>query len=343
MHAISKLIETFALTTAQRDRDQIDLSMARLLHDFVGAEKVTVYRLIDDNGTHRVEQRICIDACGREHGPPKQSLGELPALRGHAHWYECKLTLDPVHYQIGSTDRMGTVFALPGEQAAAGLIEVELGPSRECLQPRDVRMINGVLKLLGNHLAILDYGERDTLTGLLNRRTFDQSFGRIVERNRIVGHEGGAGRPAWFGIADIDLFKSINDRYGHLFGDDVLLLVARLMRQTFRDSDQLFRFGGEEFVIVLEGMQAEAAEAALERLRRRIAEYSFPQVGQVTISIGYTRIGPADPPVTCFDRADAALYYAKQHGRNQVRCHEALISGGQLEKRPESAADVELF
>ena len=341
MHAISKLIESFAATTAQRDRDQIDLSMARLLHDFVEAEKVTVYRLVDDNGTCRVEQRICIDACGREHGPGKQSLSELPALGGH--WYECNMTLDPVHYQIGSTDRMGTVFALPGEQAAAGLIEVELGPNRECLQPRDVRMINGVLRLLGNHLAILDYGQRDTLTGLLNRRTFDQSFGRIVERNRIAGGEGGACRPAWFAIADIDLFKSINDRYGHLFGDDVLLLVARLMRQTFRDSDQLFRFGGEEFVIVLEGVQADNAEAALERLRRRIAEYSFPQVGQVTISIGYTRIGPTDPPVTCFDRADAALYYAKQHGRNQVRCHEALIAGGQLEKRAEPVADVELF
>jgi diguanylate cyclase (GGDEF)-like protein len=253
------------------------------------------------------------------------------------------MTLDVVHYQAGSDATMGTVFPLPGEQRAVGLIEIELGPQRNSLQPRDVRLINGVLRLLSNHLAILDYGQRDTLTGLLNRRTFDQSFDKLVERHRTLARDTGVVAPCWFAIADIDRFKSINDRYGHLFGDDVLLLMARLMRQAFRGADQLFRFGGEEFVVVLETVQPESAEAALERFRRRVAEYLFPQVGQVTISIGYTRIGSSDPAVSCFDRADAALYYAKQHGRNQLRCYETLIAGGQLQKREESTANVELF
>ncbi len=345
MNAVSKLIESFARTTAQRDRDQIDLSVARLLHDHVEACKVVVYRLIEDGNMRRVQQRVLIDPFGYEYGPAMQPPNELPRLLDRPHWYECDMTLDVVHYQAGSgaDATMGTVFPLPGEQGAVGLIEIERGPHPDSLQPRDVRMINGVLRLLSNHLAVLDYGQRDTLTGLLNRRTFDQSFDKIVERNRALARDAGIASPSWFAIADIDRFKSINDRYGHLFGDDVLLLVARLMRQAFRGSDHLFRFGGEEFVVVLESTQADNAEATLERFRRRVAEHTFPQVGQVTISIGYTRIGISDPAVSCFDRADAALYYAKEQGRNQIGCYESLIAGGQLAKREESAANIEFF
>ena len=345
MHSISKLIETFALTTAQRDRDQIDFSVARLLHDYVEASRVAVYRLIDDGPTRRVQRHILIDRDGHEYGPQSEPLNELPRLLDHPQWYECDMTLDAVHYQTGAGTgaTMGTVFPLPGEQGAVGLIEIELAPHRTSLQPREVRMINGVLRLLSNHLAVLDYGQRDTLTGLLNRRTFEQSFVKIVDRSRSLTRDAGALAPSWFAIVDIDRFKSINDRYGHLFGDDVLLLMARLMRQAFRGCDQLFRFGGEEFVIVLEGTPAENVEATLDRFRRRIADHAFPQVGQVTISIGYTRIGPSDPAVTCFDRADAALYYAKENGRNQVRCYETLIADGCLDKREDSTADIELF
>lgn len=345
MNSISKLIETFALTTAQRDRDQIDLSVARLLHDYVEASVVAVYGLIDDGPVRRVQRRILIDRNGHEYGPQVQPLSELPRLLDNPQWYECDMTLDSVHYQTGSASEatIGTVFPLPGERGAVGLIEIELAPHRTSLQPRDVRMINGVLRLLSNHLAVLDYGQRDTLTGLLNRRTFEQSFVKIVDRHRTLTRDAGAAAPSWFAIADIDRFKSINDRYGHLFGDDVLLLVARLMRQAFRGCDQLYRFGGEEFVIVLEATPLESVEATLDRFRRRVAEHAFPQVGQVTISIGYTRIGPADPAVTCFDRADAALYFAKENGRDQVRCYETLIANGDLDKREDATADIELF
>ncbi len=346
MRSFSELIESFARTTAHRDRDQIDLSIARLLHDYVEARRVAVYRMIDDGAVRRVQERLLIDRDGHEHGPQRRTLTQLPRLLDTPHWYECEITRDPVHYQAGSGSAVtiGTVFPLMSEQDVVGLIEIELEPDRSSLQPRDVRLLSGVLRLLGNHLSVLDYGQRDTLTGLLNRKTFDQSFDKILERSRILSREApDAAAHAWFAVVDIDRFKSINDRYGHLFGDDVLLLVARLMRQTFRGSDQLFRFGGEEFVIVLEAALPENAGAALERFRRRVAEHNFPQIGSVTVSIGYTRIGPSDPAVTCFDRADAALYYAKEHGRNQVRCYESLIAGGQLEERKESAANVEFF
>jgi diguanylate cyclase (GGDEF)-like protein len=344
MHSISRLIESFARTTAQHDRDQIDVSVARLLHDYLEGCQVVVYRLLEDGAGQRVQRRMRIDGDGCEHGSQDLPLNQLPTVRDRSHWSECNISQDAVHYQAGSGSAatIGTVFPLPGENGAVGLVEIEQGSGRDSLQPRDVRMINGVLRLLSNHLAVLDYGQRDTLTGLLNRRTFDQSFDKIVERHRAPAIDVTAA-PSWFAIVDIDRFKSINDRYGHLFGDDVLLLVSRLMRQAFRGSDQLFRFGGEEFVIVLETVLPDHADATLERFRRRVAEHAFPQVGQVTISIGYTRIGASDPAVSCFDRADAALYFAKQNGRNRVGCYETLIAGGQLEKREEASANIEFF
>jgi Diguanylate cyclase, GGDEF domain len=93
--------------------------------------------------------------------------------------------------------------------------------------------------------------------------------------------------PSWLGLVDIDKFKCINDNYGHLFGDEVLLLVSQLMKKSFRGTDQLFRFGGEEFVIVLDHATTEGVEVAFDRLRETIAAFEFPQVGRVTISLGY--------------------------------------------------------
>ncbi len=345
MRSLPKLIESFALATEQMDRDEIDLSVARLLHDYVDARKVIVYRLVDDGTDRRVQRRLLIDRDGHEFGPEVRPLPELPLLKETAHWDESDMTRAPVHYAVrtGSDLSLATVFPVLSEAGAVGLIEIELAPLRASLQPRDVRLISGVLRLLSNHLAVLDYGQRDTLTGLLNRKTFDQSFDKILERNRTLSRERAHDTASWFAVVDIDRFKSVNDRFGHLFGDDVLLLVARLMRQTFRGSDQLFRFGGEEFVIVLDATLPENANAALQRFRCRVADHVFPQIAQVTVSTGYTRIGTSDPAVTCFDRADAALYYAKEHGRNQVQCYENLIESGDLAKREEANTNVEFF
>src|SRR5262249_34123645 len=146
---------------------------------------------------------------------------------------------------------------------------------KSVLQARDTNLVAGILRILKNHLALLDYGERDTLTGLLNRKTFEANFDKLRQRRRHapVGNE-----PSWLGVLDIDHFKSINDTYGHLFGDEVLLLVAQLMKQSFRAADHMFRFGGEEFVVALDRASASGAQTAFDRLRTRIASYDFPQV-----------------------------------------------------------------
>ena len=164
----------------------------------------------------------------------------------------------------------------------------------------------------------------DNVTGLLNRHGWDDRATALFDQARRHG------TPLALILLDLDHFKRINDGYGHLIGDEVLLLIARLMRASFRLNDQLYRFGGEEFVILLRCMQDSDAKAALERFRVLVEQHEFPQVGHITISIGYAALCANDTPSEGFSRADKAVYYGKGHGRNQVCSYEELVRTGEL-------------
>jgi diguanylate cyclase (GGDEF)-like protein len=114
------------------------------------------------------------------------------------------------------------------------------------------------------------------------------------------------------------------------------------MRACFRRGDVLFRFGGEEFVALFSATDEATVHGVLERFRAHVAHFAFPLVGHVTISIGYSRIGVHDYPVVALDRADQALYYVKQHGRDGVRGYEELDTSGAL-GRGLAAGTIDLF
>lgn len=207
-----------------------------------------------------------------------------------------------------------------------------------------IDMIHGIIEVYRNYQSLLDYSERDALTGLFNRKTFDEQFSRYA-RNTAVGPAGERrthGDTQWLAVVDIDHFKLVNDRFGHVYGDEVLILVANLLRSSFRSNDRIFRFGGEEFVVLLRSADLEHARGIFERFRQNIEEYDFPQVGRVTVSVGFTGTSQG-APVEILGHADQALYYAKQHGRNQVCFYEELMSGGRLQVADIAHNDVELF
>ncbi|MBF0459878.1 MAG: diguanylate cyclase [Magnetococcales bacterium] len=185
----------------------------------------------------------------------------------------------------------------------------------------------------------------DPLTGLRNRQFFDTAFGKIFTILQNVGrrqHE----RPfqgAFLAMLDIDHFKKVNDTYGHLMGDEVLVLFARIMTECFRDKDATFRFGGEEFVVLLNDISPETAEVVLNRFRKAVESYAFPQVGRVTVSIGAVQIEAGELAGTLIEKADLALYHSKSNGRNQVNLYHMLVAAGHLEAVSHGTEEIDLW
>jgi len=317
-----------------------------MLFEHVQPNCVKVYRVLGEEGRQRVQLRVSMDQDGLHQGGVPTDPALLPLVTERPHWHECALLGDAVHYlpEGNAAERFDSVFPLMGNSGLIGLIEVEFSGARAAIRPHDANLVQGVLRILRNHLSALDYGERDTLTGLLNRRTFEATFAK--RRGKIIAPappEEPTTPGSWLGVIDVDRFKTINDTFGHIFGDEVLLLIARLMFDTFRSTEMIYRFGGEEFVVIVDGTNEQGAAVAYERFREAVADYRFPQVGKVTVSIGYTRVGPADVPASAMGRADSALYYAKEHGRNAVRCYDALLRDGDIQLNKSAGPELELF
>ncbi len=205
----------------------------------------------------------------------------------------------------------------------------------------DCSALSLFLRCFENQQQAWEYANLDTLTRLLNRKTFDDDFERLIAAAELAeqalkipldrrGPGVAVAQPCWLGVVDIDHFKKINDNYGHLFGDEVLLRVADLMRQSFRNHDKLFRFGGEEFVVMLRNVAEDHVQNIFDRFRMAVEDHDFPRVGQVRCSVGYSRIDPRLSPAELLGRADKALYYSKEHGRNQVNGFDELIMSGKL-------------
>ena len=155
--------------------------------------------------------------------------------------------------------------------------------------------------------------EQDGLTGLFNRRALDRRLEKAVA---TAGHEGA---PLSLIVLDTDLFKHYNDQYGHLAGDDALRCLARVMRANVRQEDMCFRYGGEEFVILLPGQGLAHATVVAERIREAYREDSASELGPGgTVSLGVAEWREGDTANTLLARADAALYRAKAAGRDRV-------------------------
>jgi len=156
----------------------------------------------------------------------------------------------------------------------------------------------------------------DPLTGLPNRAAYDEQIAQEYERWSRY-------RTSFsVVVADLDFFKKINDTYGHLAGDKVLRLVAKVITKNIRVTDFVARYGGEEFVILLPSTVAEEAAQAMDKLRESLASSPFNFHGKpvgITMSFGVTEIKEGDSLDDVFTRADEALYQAKEDGRNLVR------------------------
>lgn len=334
-----RLLRCLGSLTGTRDTEFLETGLLKTLTEVLDVPTVSLVSDIRDGGqckqTHyqRATQEIVL---AQETLAP-ELLGAIRST-GDGH----------LPCEIRAANHFVTVFSAQGTASPPGYIVIV---SETPLLEQAGRIVEAILHIYHNYYVLLVESRTDKLTGLLNRKTFDDSFGKILSldsadsenaphasRRRTVRFDA-----LWMAVMDIDHFKRINDNFGHLYGDEVLVMTAHIMRSNLRKEDLLFRFGGEEFVIILNLETQDCARAALERLRNSIACHVFPQVGQVTVSIGAARVHGQVFPSEWFGRADQALYYAKAHGRNRVCFYEELLELGEIQTFSPKEGSIELF
>ncbi|MDP2306427.1 MAG: GGDEF domain-containing protein [Pseudomonadota bacterium] len=192
----------------------------------------------------------------------------------------------------------------PGDHLEIGAVALRL----DLLSLMEVEHLQTVLDRL-------EANNRDPLTGLLNRGWLDEELPTQVDETTRAGLDYACL------FVDIDNFKSVNDRFGHQVGDDVLVGVARLLMVGVRESDACVRYGGEELLMLLHGTGEATAMEVAERVRRSIELHDWARTNpglEVTASIGVAGVRPGESVKEWINRADRALYAAKAAGRNRV-------------------------
>ncbi|CAM3851623.1 GGDEF domain-containing protein [Roseateles saccharophilus] len=340
---IPSLLHKLGKMTAIRDTGLLEQSLLKTLCPMLGLLESSLYRTDDLTAAVRVlhhhQSRVV------------ESDGLARSVERTEQIYNSVDVPTEVKELLENVRLLGKPCTRKRTQASDLLIAYPLFGGREICgyfvfnRDREVTLaedaiIKGVLEVFSNYYDLLDASQRDRLTGLLNRQALENSFDRIwtilsPTDDAAADPDGrrvpSSSRAHWVAVIDVDHFKNVNDSFGHVVGDEVLLLVSRVMMAELRSSDLLFRYGGEEFVALFSAPTADDAREVLERLRRAVERHSFPQVGHVTVSAGLSLADPSELPQEVLSCADRALYQAKRTGRNRVCDYQALLASGELE------------
>ncbi len=301
------------------------------------AATISVYELYSHNSYMEFNAENLTNAMIRD---ARDVSGPGEPLTIYEDLAKCVSLQDVIRIKQDTNNKMRIIIPVKGMRNVVGLLVIDF---KEC-QQEVLFLVEAMSQVWNSQLHYLDINERDELTGLLNRRALDNRMPNIFcellnkpkRRQDMIMSKSLA-------MVDIDHFKEVNDKFGHLYGDELIVHFARIMTKAFRYYDLLFRYGGEEFVIILNNVNPDMTLKILERFRKAVEGYNFPQVGTKTVSIGVIQIAANELPSTILDKADKALYYAKEHGRNQVCVYEQLVADGRLQVSEAPIGDIELF
>lgn len=325
-YPVQTLIDAVAQMTRSRQRDVLEASVVGMLADAIYPDTLRLFRLVPVGNRMVVHCRA--EALGREPvrlNPLPPRAGALPPVELFpwvADWLR-GAAAEPIEYARPA----GCCYLFPISDGlqACGWVEME---HPRTLGDAERQLVAGLLAIFANHLSVIEYGERDALTGLANRKTFEDAFQQALRAlpDRAGGSPEAPDTGCWLGIVDVDHFKQVNDTYGHRAGDLVLAAVGATLAATSREGEMAARYGGEEFVLIMPIVEsAEALAAAAERFRREIAAQQIDVDGlilNVTASIGAiaaTSFASQDAATALTEAADRLLYQAKHGGRNTTR------------------------
>ena len=355
---MASLTEHLIKLTDHRDRDLLELTLAKALIDLVHIQRVLIARVTEQEGEKRWLNEVSLDAGGggKVLDPLRVEFLSLPRLEDAPDRMRCVQTREMVEIAwAGAEGPRITYFPLFADSRSAeqGVLEIH---SAAPLNADELEAIGQLHHIYRNMYALLAYSDRDALTGLLNRKSLDDAFysavleelDSVLDEPTVLPVSAGQERRHrvppnyWLGSIVIDNFPLLNDKYGHLIMEEVTLLVARLMNNTFRTHDRLYRFGSEQFAVLFHCPEEALALGAFERMRANVDKFNFPQVGRVTVCAGFTRILANDSPNTALERVDQAIDFAQKNGRNKVCSHPDLVRRGLFGEVPRTGG-VDIF
>ncbi len=237
------------------------------------------------------------------------NITESKRLEIYRKWHNIKV-IDKINYKLW-WQSIGIVsvlfFSLLLRNRTINRYNLKLKAKNTALNKLTMQLeqVNKKLKFTANH---------DPLTQLYNRQYFNEKLA-----NNHREHKEGV----TLIIIDIDNFKDINDQYGHCAGDQILMILSKILRQQLREEDLLARWGGEEFVIISTQSNVNSAKQLSSRIQAAINQHTFPYCKKLSCSFGVAEHHNKESISTCFERADKALYQAKDQGRNQVCCADS--------------------
>jgi diguanylate cyclase (GGDEF)-like protein len=233
----------------------------------------------------------------------------------------------------GDLVHSGLAVPVPGETGPIGFLSVFSRSPEHRYSEDEIRQLEELSQRAGPAIEnarrfreARQLADLDALTGLHNRRYFHETLAREVARAHRYG------RQLALIVFDLDDFKAINDRIGHLAGDAVLAETAERVKDVVRSADVACRVGGDEFAVILPESRTADADQLYHRLLGAVSSRPVGQAGRLSISAGMAELREEDNPTAFFERADEALYRAKEHGKGQVVSHEAPLESAEPPK-----------
>lgn len=321
------VLESVVQMTGQRQLDSLAESLVSTVRQMVNADQVEILKVDNDlEWDELITQLVSLSA--------ETAQGVL---------LECLKSRSTVKLSTKWLQQTATPIMLKD------VVVMILWVTSEHISDQDMQMLKGFSKVYENFLSIVIESETDPLTGLLNRKAFLPRLMKVANGIKQAAIDCAiepltcdlSSRRNWLCIFDIDKFKVINDTFGHLYGDEILIDLVKVMKSTFSELDSLFRFGGDEFVIIMSKREKTDMLNLCEEFSHKLSIHHGREM-LVTISMGIIEINCTEEPSELLVKADKALYFIKENGRNRVGLYEDLVADGSIIPL-QIEDDIELF
>jgi GGDEF domain-containing protein len=351
------LTEHILKLTDHRDRNWLELTLSKALLDLLPVQRIVIARVMRRKGDSRWLEVARLDAMGggRLIDPIHVDFSTLPPLAEASDRLKCLQSRDLLEIAwAGDAGPRITLLPLfsdlrPDDE---GVIEVH---SDAALDEEALLTMVQLRRAYRNMYTLLEYSNRDALTGLFNRKSLEDAFySAVLEELDGIRVAPEAAAPAglgqerrhripvnyWLGSISLDGFSLISDQQGPEVAQQVLPLLARLMNNTFRTCDRLYHFDGAHFGVLIHCSDEALVLAAFERFRINVEKFFFPKLGYLSVSCGLSPVGVDDSPTSALEKTQLALDFAQRSGGNWVCSHLDWVRRGFFGDNPEN---IDLF